>query len=118
TTVNQLIIITLDYAYNCYLFYFDGSFFQRAKAAFLAIAFRLRGDKRSARTFPPFNPPSRPKATAAGFFCGSSGFGENGSPIASSMIWRAKRFGSDGRFGLLERLGILSVCHIVSTVTP
>ncbi len=37
-------------------------------AAFRAIALRLFGDSFSARAFPPFNPPIRPKATAAGFF--------------------------------------------------
>jgi hypothetical protein len=37
-------------------------------AAFRAIALRLFGDSFSARAFPPFNPPSFPSATAAGFF--------------------------------------------------
>ena|SRR2546422_5435187 len=75
-------------------------------AAFRAICLRLLPDSLSARAFPPFRPPSLPSATAAGFFCDSSDFGVSGSPIASSMTWRAKRFGSDGRLSLLERLGI------------
>jgi hypothetical protein len=34
----------------------------------LAISERRLGESFSALAFPPFNPPSRPKATAAGFF--------------------------------------------------
>lgn len=37
-------------------------------AALRAIAFRFFGESFSARAFPPFSPPSRPNATAAGFF--------------------------------------------------
>lgn len=40
----------------------------RERAAFLAIADRFFALKLSARAFPPFNPPRRPSATAAGFF--------------------------------------------------
>lgn len=41
---------------------------QRERAAFFAIAERLAALNFAARAFPPFNPPSRPSATAAGFF--------------------------------------------------
>jgi len=43
---------------------------QRASAAFLAIFLRLAGVRLSALALPPFNPPMRPSATAAGFFSG------------------------------------------------
>jgi hypothetical protein len=36
-------------------------------AALRAISFRFRADNEAALALPPFNPPSRPKATAAGF---------------------------------------------------
>jgi ATP-dependent protease HslVU (ClpYQ) peptidase subunit len=42
-------------------------FFQRARAAFLAIAERFLGESFAARARPPFDPPSLPRATAAGF---------------------------------------------------
>lgn len=41
---------------------------QRAKAAFLAMAFLLAGLSAAARAAPPLSPPRRPRATAAGFF--------------------------------------------------
>jgi hypothetical protein len=40
----------------------------RAAAAFLAMLARCFGVSAFARAFPPFNPPIRPNATAAGFF--------------------------------------------------
>jgi hypothetical protein len=40
----------------------------RAAAAFRALAARSSGVSFFARAFPPFNPPSRPSATAAAFF--------------------------------------------------
>jgi hypothetical protein len=40
----------------------------RAFAAFAAIRFLAAAESFSARALPPFNPPSRPRATAAGFF--------------------------------------------------
>ena len=43
-------------------------FFQRARAAFLAIWRRRFADSFCALARPPFNPPKRPSATAAGFF--------------------------------------------------
>ena len=58
----------------------------RAFAAFLAIAFRLAGVSDAALALPPFNPPMRPRATAAGFF---SGCGD-----------------SFARLSMLERLGM------------
>ena len=44
----------------------------RATAAFRALSFRCSAVNFAARAFPPFNPPSRPSATAAAFlpfFC-------------------------------------------------
>jgi hypothetical protein len=46
------------------LFFLD----QRATAALRALALRSAADSLAARAFPPFSPPSRPKATAAAFF--------------------------------------------------
>jgi hypothetical protein len=42
--------------------------FHRAAAAFFAIRALSLGVRASARAFPPFSPPMRPSATAAGFF--------------------------------------------------
>ena len=58
--------------------YFD---FQRAAAAFFAIALRLRSLSFAARAFPPFDAPSAESACACGFLP-SAGF--NTSPVASS----------------------------------
>ena len=41
---------------------------QRASAAFRALRFRCAAVSFRARAFPPFSPPSRPRATAAAFF--------------------------------------------------
>jgi hypothetical protein len=45
-----------------------GRSFQRARAAFLALAARSSAVMLAARAGPPFLPPLRPRATAAGFF--------------------------------------------------
>lgn len=45
--------------------------FQRGCAAFLVISARFLGERHLALAFPPFSPPKRPRATAAGFFSGS-----------------------------------------------
>ncbi len=50
---------------NC-TYYFD--FRQRAKTAFRAISDLLLAESFFALAFPPFKPPRRPKATAAGVF--------------------------------------------------
>ena len=77
--------------------------FHRAFAAFAAIWDRLRGPSAAALAAPPFKPPRRPKATACGFFDGSTGFSFGpGSvfgacPVASRMIWKARALGSFGR---------------------
>jgi len=63
-----------------------------ALAAFFAIAFRRVALSFAARAFPPFNPPSRPSATAAGFFPSS---------VADATIRDAMTLGS-----VLERLGM------------
>src|SRR6266851_5360836 len=78
---------------------------QRALAAFAAIWDRLRGLKAAALAAPPFRPPRRPSATAAGFFGFSSGVYLGTWPVDSSMIWYASWFGSRGRF-LFDRSGI------------
>ena len=56
--------------------------------------------------FQPFFPPSRPKATAAGFFP-SSGSGSGSSLVADSTVAAAIWFRSRG---LPDRLGIISPC--------
>jgi hypothetical protein len=68
-------------------------------AAFTAICFRLSAVSLAALAGPPFFPPNRPNATAAGFF---SGLGSTSGTTAS----RTCRAISAGSFCLLERLGI------------
>lgn len=70
----------------------------RARAAFLAIALRRDALSFAARAFPPFCPPSRPSATAAGFFRSS---------VAARTIEAARELRSDMR----ERLGIREGWH-------
>ena len=63
-------------------------FFHRVFAAFAAIWERFFGDRAAARATPPFNPPSRPRATAAGFLgliAGGSVLGA--SPMDSRKTW-------------------------------
>jgi len=67
---------------------------QRDRAAFFAIEDRRAALNFAARAFPPFSPPSRPSATAAGFF----------SSVASATIREALMLGS-----VLERLGMEEV---------
>src|SRR5438445_9171284 len=76
-----------------------------ADAAFFAMADRFFLDSDAARALPPFRPPRRPRATAAGFFSGSAAFGSAGpSPVTWSRMLRASWLTS---LGLLERLGML-----------
>src|SRR5215207_6362140 len=72
---------------------------QRAFAARRAICWRFLAESFAALAGPPFLPPKRPRATAAGFF----------SPVASRMTRKAVSFTSSGRLRLLERLGIALV---------
>src|SRR5579862_5497444 len=76
---------------------------QRAAAAFLAASLRCSGDIFSARAFPPFRPPFRPSATAAGSFAASGSY-FGCLPVASSTSCLASSFGSRGR--LRDRSGI------------
>ena len=55
------------------------SFAHLAVAALLAICDLADGGSLLALAFPPFNPPSRPNATAAGFFPSAGGTGVSGS---------------------------------------
>jgi hypothetical protein len=77
-----------------------------ARAAFRAIIRRCSGVNLAARALPPFIPPRRPSATAAGFFplgasCGAS-------PVASLATRKAISFTSSGPcLPLLDRLGIV-----------
>jgi len=71
--------------------------FHLALAAVCAIALRRFEPSFLARAFPPFNPPSRPRATAAGFFS------LVGSVVASWTMDAASWLGS---VGFLERLGM------------
>lgn len=64
--VNPIAIALEQYGYRERLRYFVRAHLDLAAAR--AIAFRLVGDSFWARAFPPFNPPRRPSATAAGFF--------------------------------------------------
>ena len=79
----------------------------RVFAALAAIWDRLRGLSFAALAAPPFKPPRRPSATAAGFLGFSSGWYFGVCPVDSSMTWYASSLGSLGRF-LFERSGMTS----------
>src|SRR5712691_12592827 len=82
-------------------------FAHRARAAFLAIAERLPADSFDARAWPPFKPPSRPSATAAGFFTGWTF-----PSVCWMMRWRvanADCTSSVGGFFELDRLGMYHI---------
>jgi hypothetical protein len=70
-------------------------------AAFLAISLRFLAESDSALAFPPFNPPSLPNATAAGFFAGTG----VACPVDCWTILKAVWFKS-----VLERLGMAQLC--------
>ena len=70
-----------------------------AAAAFLAISDLFLADSFSARAFPPFSPPSLPKATAAGFFSLTSMGAGSTSPVARSTMDFANWLVSLGRVG-------------------
>ncbi len=73
-------------------------------AAFLAIWLRFLGDSLSALTLPPFSPPRRPKATAAGFLLWGFGLvGALAGSVAASTTCAAIMFMS---VGFLDRLGM------------
>ncbi len=80
---------------------------QRALAAFLAISSRLALLSDFARALPPFDAPSLPRATAAGFRVSGTSGSTGAWPVASCTICQASWFVSRGRFGrLLAREGI------------
>src|SRR5262249_29722291 len=81
-------------------------FSQRLAAALRAISARLLADSFSALALPPFWPPRRPRATAAGFFPSSAVLSGGASPGAISAMSLASWLGSRGRLGLLERVGM------------
>lgn len=74
-----------------------------ALAAFFAIAARLEGLRLAALALPPFKPPRRPNATAAGFLAGVS----SAAWVTCSKIDAASWFTS-----LLERFGMRPNLHI------
>jgi hypothetical protein len=77
------------------------AFFHLEIAAFLAISLRFLAVKAIARAFPPFNPPSLPSATAAGFLAGGGGDAGAICPVDFWTMLKAVSFRS-----LLERLGM------------
>lgn len=77
----------------------------RALAAFFAISERRFFVSDLARAIPPFKPPLRTKATAAGSLP-SLGSGSLAWPVDRSTMDFASWLASRGRLGLLERLGI------------
>ena len=79
--------------------HFGGRLFHRDRAATLAISLRFVGARRSARAFPPRNPPSRPRATACGFFSVSWIGSSSASPTDISTMRLASWFTSRGRVG-------------------
>src|SRR5258707_15848173 len=71
------------------LAYFD----QRVAAALRAIVLRSAGESLAALALPPLRPPSRPRATAAGFRLSSAdGLASVNSPVAISTISLASWF--------------------------
>jgi hypothetical protein len=89
---------------------------QRAFAARWAMSFLSLGVSFSALALPPFMPPNLPRATAAAFFFffgkdSTRVDGVSGSPIACSTTLRAVVIKSSSLVFLLERLGIIRVCH-------
>ena len=87
--------------------YYDWGLFQRASAAFFAMALRLAGVSAAARALPPLSPPSRPSVTAAGFLAGSGGSSLGIAPVARWTISNAVWFRSLGPWPrLLDRLAI------------
>lgn len=83
---------------------FFETFFQRELAAFRAMSFLRFLDSFFARATPPFNPPSLPRLTAAGFFSR----GCTGSVVDILTISAASWFASR----LLERFGIPYNAHL------
>jgi hypothetical protein len=75
--------------------YFDWTLAHLALAAFFAIDRRFAGLSLSALAFPPFCPPRRPSATAAGFLVAVV--------VDSATMTAARRLGSEG---FLERVGM------------
>ncbi len=82
----------------------------RAAAAFCADTRRSSGVIAAARARPPFNPPLRPSATAAGSFPSSAG---GCSFVAISVMRLARLFKS---VGIRERLGMIPLSHGLSSL--
>jgi Tripartite tricarboxylate transporter family receptor len=80
---------------------------QRARTAFKAEARRCDGVSLSARAFPPFFPPRRPRSTAAGSFV-VGGSWSSTSPVAMSITSLASLLGSRGRLRCLSAM--LAIC--------
>lgn len=87
----------------------------RAAAAFFAAADRWALVIFAARALPPFSPPFRPRATAAGSFPasagGAAGFCTSVSPVTFSRMEMADKFGSGSRGAgfLRERFGMVGL---------
>src|SRR5204863_8112724 len=81
----------------------------RVRAAFCAMAARFFAESFAARATPPFFPPRRPRATAAGFFPAPGGAetGSGASLVATATIRAASWLRSRKGFVVLERLGIV-----------
>ena len=83
--------------------------FQRAFAAFLAISSLLLAESLAILAFPPFSPPRRPRATAAGFFAGFFGFPlwemGAGSPVTALRISNAVTLTSDDFLFVQSKFG-------------
>lgn len=81
------------------------------EAALFAIALRSSAGIAAARARPPFFPPSRPNATAAGFLTLSDS--GSGSPFnCSPMVCSTTRFATAVKsLSLLERVGMVGLSH-------
>src|SRR2546423_7651336 len=71
--------------------FFDFFLPHRFAAPAFPISLRRAADNFAARAFPPFNPPKRPRATAAGFLVETST-----SPVEIATILAARAFESRG----------------------
>jgi hypothetical protein len=75
----------------------------RFSAALRAISLRRFGESAAALAFPPFDPPSFPRATAAGFFFRAGGVCPVASATTRKAAWATSSFFL-GRLGIMLKL--------------
>ena len=82
------------------------------------MAARFFAESFAARATPPFLPPKRPKATAAGFFSFSAGsvVGSRVSLVATATMGVASWLTSRGEGAVLERLGMRGTYYTLAEI--